>query len=188
MKHKSQHPEGCTQPVRSVVNTDGLAEFFRSVAAEHPDPHAICMVCIGTDRSTGDAYGPLVGTYLTELGWPCVIGTLQEPYDAVRLQAGDYALPAGRLVLAIDACLGKPDSIGSYVVGAGPLRPAEAVGRPFVEIGDYSVAGVVNRMGIKPYWILQGTSLHLVMEMAKQTAAAIRQAWTSSALLPGSGL
>ncbi|WP_245948220.1 spore protease YyaC [Paenibacillus sambharensis] len=178
MKHKPQNPEGCAQSVRSVVNTDGLAGFFRAVAAEHPDPLAICMVCIGTDRSTGDAYGPLVGTYLTEYGWPSVIGTLKEPCDAVRLQSAGHSLPEGKLVIAIDACLGKPDSVGSYVVGAGPLRPAEAVGRPFVEIGDYSVAGVVNRMGIKPYWILQGTSLHLVMEMARQTAAVIRQAWT----------
>ena len=46
------------------------------------------IVCIGTDRSTGDSLGPLVGTMLQEktLSHFHVYGTLEEPIHAVNLE------------------------------------------------------------------------------------------------------
>lgn len=48
----------------------------------------IILVCIGTDRSTGDALGPLVGTKLEQVGITNfqVFGTLDEPVHALNLE------------------------------------------------------------------------------------------------------
>ena len=48
----------------------------------------IILVCIGTDRSTGDALGPLVGTKLEQVGIKNfqVFGTLDEPVHALNLE------------------------------------------------------------------------------------------------------
>ena len=45
------------------------------------------ILCIGTDRSTGDALGPLIGTHLSRLNLPQlhVYGTLDEPVHATNL-------------------------------------------------------------------------------------------------------
>ncbi|RCW44312.1 putative sporulation protein YyaC [Paenibacillus prosopidis] len=143
-------------------------------------------MCIGSDRSTGDSFGPLVGTMLQERGWPHVIGTLQKPCDAHAVEHAAAAVSEDSIVIAIDACLGKMKSIGRYIVTAGPLQPGKAIGRRLPAIGHYSIAGVVNANGPKAYWMLQTTSLYLVMQMAKEVAGAIDAAWATSAMLPAS--
>jgi hypothetical protein len=48
----------------------------------------IVIVCVGTDRSTGDSLGPLVGTALARFHSPLfhLYGTLDEPVHAVNLE------------------------------------------------------------------------------------------------------
>ena len=48
----------------------------------------LILVCIGTDRSTGDALGPLVGTKLEQIDIKNlqVFGTLDEPVHALNLE------------------------------------------------------------------------------------------------------
>ncbi|MHA6480604.1 spore protease YyaC [Paenibacillus sp. strain BS8-2] len=163
------------------TSTERLRGFVSSIASKQPDKQRIVFVCIGTDRSTGDALGPLVGTMLKEHGWPRVIGTLAEPCDAHKVEgvAANIPVPAadGTIIIAIDACLGKPQSIGGYVLSSGPIRPGAATGGGLPPIGDFGIAGVVNRHGPKAYFLLQTTSLHLVMEMAKQIVSEINEAW-----------
>ena len=86
------------------------------------------VLCIGSDRSTGDALGPLVGERLSSLKLPrtAVIGTLAEPVHALNLQEHLKRIElSGKqtLVIAVDAALGKPDSIGVIEIGRGPLHP-----------------------------------------------------------------
>ncbi|GKU76246.1 hypothetical protein L3i20_v206430 [Paenibacillus sp. L3-i20] len=159
-----------------------LETFFAKVSEACPNPERIVFVCVGTDRSTGDAFGPLVGTMLVELGWGRVIGTLQEPCDAYAVEAALKAVSRLQveeelIVIAIDACLGKPQSVGGFITKWGPLQPGEATGRRLPFIGNYSIAGVVNTNGPKAYWMLQTTSLHVVMGMAKHVVSAIHDAW-----------
>lgn len=155
-----------------------LAGFFARIAAAHPDRRDVVMLCIGTDRSTGDAFGPLLGNRLLASGWPHVYGTLQEPCDANRFRDVVASLPKGKLVLAFDACLGKDSAaVGRYRMAEGPLRPAEAVGNPLPAVGDYSVAAIVAARSIKPYAALQSASLALVMELAAGVQQAIDAAW-----------
>jgi len=123
------------------------------------------------------AWGPWVGTLLEERGFPGVVGTLRRPCDALSLPKLVRELPRDRRIVAIDACLGREESVGAYLVKKGPIVPARSVNGGFGGVGDYSVAGVVNANGPKPYWTLQSTSLYRVMEMAKEMAAAIASQW-----------
>jgi putative sporulation protein YyaC len=163
--------------MRRLVDAAGLAEFLAGVAAVVPDPDEIVMLCIGTDRSTGDAFGPLLGSRLARDGWPHVCGTLREPCDADRLQDVLAGLPPGKTVIAFDACLGSPANVGRYSVARGPLLPAEAVGKRLPEAGHYSAAAVVAARTAKPYYALLTAPLSLVVDMAESAAAAAAAAW-----------
>ncbi|MCC3375803.1 spore protease YyaC [Cohnella sp. REN36] len=155
----------------AAVDAVELATFFAGLASKC-DLADLTFVCIGTDRSTGDSLGPWVGTLLEERGFPRVVGTLREPCDADRLAEAVAALPPEATIVAVDACLGRPENVGRYLLSEGPLVPARSVGRPFPAIGDYSIAAVVNAVSPKPYWTLQTTSLYRVMGMARQIADA----------------
>ena len=160
------------------VDRTGLAQFVKRIAAKHSLAE-MTFLCIGTDRSSGDCLGPWIGTLLSEAGFAQVIGTLEHPCDAESLPDVIPLLSPDRTVLAIDACLGRPESVGAYLVASSPLVPAQSMGRTFPPLGTYSIAGIVNATGLKPYWTLQTTSLYRVMKMAAEAAEAIVSGWRS---------
>jgi len=162
--------------VAERVNAEGLHAFMSRIAAMHTIDE-LTFLCIGTDRSTGDSLGPWVGTLLEERGFARVIGTLREPCDANILPRLVPSLPDKGTIIAVDACLGRPDNIGAYLVRQGPLIPARSMNRGFAAVGTYSIAGVVNAVSLKPYWTLQSTSLYHVMGMAKEISDAIGSQW-----------
>ena len=150
--------------------------FFKEISELHKLDE-VTFLCIGTDRSTGDALGPMTGTLLEERGIPHVIGTLAAPCDADTLEKRLEQLPAHHTVIAIDACLGPKDAAGTYYVSESSLRPARSVGGNLPSVGEYSVAAVVNVNGPRPYSILQMTSLYMVMGMSRTIADAVTEAW-----------
>ena len=159
--------------------TEELAtlESFLAGAASLHRADEIRFLCIGTDRSTGDSLGPWVGTMLRERGFGRGTGTLEDPCDADRLPRAIDSLAPGEPIIAIDACLGRPESVGRYLLTEGPLQPAKSVGRNFPPVGSYSIAAVVGAIGPKPYWTLQTTSLYRVLVMAEEIANAAARAW-----------
>ncbi|MCD9025997.1 spore protease YyaC [Cohnella silvisoli] len=158
------------------VDAAGLLDFMSQITSIHPKDE-LTFLCIGTDRSTGDSLGPWVGTMLKEHGITRVIGTLQRPCDADRLPQLVPAMEEMGTIVAVDACLGRPDNVGAYLVRKGPLIPAQSVNRGFPAVGAYSIAGVVNAASLKPYWTLQSTSLYKVMGMAREISNAISKQW-----------
>ncbi|MFO7273925.1 MAG: spore protease YyaC [Bacillota bacterium] len=141
----------------------------------------LAILCIGTDRSTGDALGPLVGTLLTR-GEALretqvrVLGTLDEPVHAGNLErvlAGLAAERSSTTVVAIDACLGRSENVGSISVGTGPLQPGAGVNKTLPPVGDLFVTGTVNVGGFMEYFVLQNTRLSLVMRMAEIIASGL---------------
>lgn len=158
------------------VDAAGLTVFMSRIAAMH-SMEELTFLCIGTDCSTGDSLGPWVGTLLEEQGFTRVIGTLRDPCDANKLPRLMPALEEKGTIIAIDACLGKPDSVGAYLVRQGPLIPAQSVNGGLGAVGAYSIAGVVNAISLKPYWTLQSTSLYRVMGMAQEISKAISMQW-----------
>jgi putative sporulation protein YyaC len=159
--------------VRNRVKGPELSEFLLSICRSGVDAQQLMFLCIGTDRSTGDSLGPLVGTMLEEAGYPHVIGTLQYPLDASNMMNRLRGLQPYRTVIAIDACLGQPSSVASYQVSNQPLEPGKSVGRSLPPIGNYSIAAIVNINGGNQYALLQSTPLYRVLTMAKEIAAAI---------------
>lgn len=141
----------------------------------------IVIVCVGTDRSTGDAFGPIVGSKLRSAGhWRGVhvYGTLDEPVHAVNLAATLRDIKAAHgerpFILAVDACLGKFDHVGHLILDRGPLRPGAGVKKSLPEFGDYILTGVVNVCGFMEYFVLQNTRLGIVMRMADVLVEALR--------------
>lgn len=138
----------------------------------------IITVCIGTDRSTGDSLGPLVGWMLKQkqpynqfiygtLDNPVHATNMVETFDSIKNTFNDP------LVIAIDACLGNLDSIGYVSFNQGSLRPGAAVNKNLPAIGDISISGIVNVGGFMEYLVLQNTRLQVVMEMADKISQVI---------------
>ncbi|NEW09231.1 spore protease YyaC [Paenibacillus sp. SYP-B3998] len=160
------------------MNGEQLPLFLKEMSqASFRETEAIAFVCIGTDRSTGDALGPLVGSALKEAGYPFVIGTLEAPCDASNMVVRLSEIPQGSVVIAIDACLGQKQSVGLYQISNQPLLPGKSVGKRLPPVGDYTIAAMVNADGPKQYAILQTTSLHRVLAMAREVTDAIKHAF-----------
>ncbi len=131
----------------------------------------LIILCIGTDRSTGDSLGPLIGTKLeaANLKNIKVFGTLEEPVHAVNLQEAIDVINLNykeHFILAIDACLGRTESIGYISIKEGSLQPGTGVNKNLPAVGNLQIIGIVNVGGFMEYMVLQNTRLSLVMKMA----------------------
>lgn len=136
------------------------------------DQTELIVVCIGTDRSTGDSLGPLVGSHLESFAPPetAIYGTLENPVHAVNLQDTLSAIRAKfkhPFVIAVDACLGQQQNIGKICVSEGPVLPGAGVNKKLDPVGDINITGVVNVSGFMEYSVLQSTRLNIVMNLSK---------------------
>ncbi len=132
----------------------------------------IVFVCIGTDRSTGDSLGPLIGTLLSERRQDSflVYGTLEDPIHAVNLQEKLEEIHQKHhnpFIIGIDACLGRLKSVGTIQLNEGPLKPGAGVNKELPDVGEMHITGIVNVSGFMEFFVLQNTRLSLVMKMAK---------------------
>ena len=138
----------------------------------------IAFACIGTDRSTGDALGPLVGQRLLKLGFDseAVIGTLEDPLHALNLEERLGPLAGHRtppLIVAVDAALGPMASVGAVHLRRGGLLPGQGVGKTLPRIGELAVTATVNvQAGALDVQVLQSTRLFLVQELAELIGVA----------------
>lgn len=139
----------------------------------HPESAPLLILCIGTDRSTGDCLGPLVGSKLSSLDilppGVRILGTLDDPVHAGNLDDFVQMLQQEKTpsyVFALDACLGRSENVGYISIKDGPLRPGTGVNKNLAEVGAAHLVGVVNVGGFMEYFVLQNTRLSLVMRMA----------------------
>lgn len=150
--------------------------FLQHIPFDQPN---LIFFCIGTDRSTGDTLGPLTGYELTKCNlFPyTVIGTLENPLHALNLEQTieetRIAHPDAYIV-AIDACLGRMNSVGQLLFQEGPLEPGKAVGKSLPLVGDVCIKGVVNIAGFMEHAVLQSTRLHLPFEMSRTISRALK--------------
>lgn len=141
----------------------------------------IVILCIGTDRSTGDSLGPLVGTMLEQQGiLPFhVYGTLKDPIHAVNLEDKLKDIQQQHkhaFIIAVDACLGRVKNVGMVTIEKGPIKPGAAVNKNLPSVGDAHITGIVNVSGFMEFFLLQNTRLHLVMSIAETIATGIYEA------------
>lgn len=153
--------------------------FLEHIPFDHPN---LVFCCIGTDRSTGDALGPMTGSFLTQLvSFPFqIVGTLDNPLHALNLEEIIEELKNSTVspyIIAIDACLGNANNIGQIIVHPGPLYPGKAVKKELPPIGEVSIKAIVNIGGFMEYNVLQSTRLHLTFEMGKVISRSLLLAW-----------
>ncbi|UAC48181.1 spore protease YyaC [Bacillus aquiflavi] len=154
-------------------------EIFNLIPVDSNRP--IIIICIGTDRSTGDSLGPLIGTFLEEKMTRCffIYGTLEDPIHAINLEEKIVEINNIHhhpFIIGIDACLGRLKSIGIVQIGKGPVKPGAGVNKELPAVGDIHLTGIVNVSGFMDFFVLQNTRLNLVLKMAKTIANGIYQA------------
>lgn len=168
MKNQSTFKVSYHSPlVRSMLQQELLA-LLDHVTLDRE----IVIVCIGTDRSTGDALGPLVGTHLLKYrsSFMHIYGSIAEPVHALNLKqtiddiGTTYNNP---FIIGIDACLGQASSVGFIQANFGPVKPGAGVKKELPPVGHMHITGVVNVGGFMEYFVLQNTRLHLVMSMSE---------------------
>lgn len=158
-----------------------LSEHLVERISMNPYDQDIVILCIGTDRSTGDALGPLVGTKLKSLHPDTlhVYGTLEEPVHAINLADKIEQITSIHrtpLVIAIDACLGQFSNVGNINVADGPIKPGAGVKKELPAVGTFHITGIVNVGGFMEYFVLQNTRLYIVMRMAEIIASSLYKA------------
>lgn len=132
----------------------------------------IILFCIGTDKSTGDSLGPLVGYKLSNLPLPqnvLIFGTLENPVHAKNIK--EYIKILNKynkndLIIAIDASLGNEEDINYINLGEGSIKPGAGLKKSLPYIGDLYITGIVNKSNRLDFSVIQNTRLFNVMKMA----------------------
>lgn len=154
--------------------TEIFAQTLHSMIGEimeEEGKRGILVLCIGTDRSTGDSLGPLTGYKLKEqqIRRIKIMGTLERPVHAmnleqymakIRMQYPDH------VVVAVDASVGSQDHVGCITLGRGALRPGLGVCKDLQAVGDIFITGIVGGYGNYDPLMLQSVRLSVVMKMA----------------------
>lgn len=132
------------------------------------------ILCIGSDRVTGDCLGPIVGQMLVENNVNAfVYGNLTRPVTALNLKESlrhIKAVHSDKKVLAIDSSVGKLSDVGKIRVAFGSIAPGSADGKKLPKVGDVSITATVTDVGKTP---LSAVRLGVVYSLAKNITARI---------------
>lgn len=154
--------------------TERFAGRFLKLAIEemkHQKKTKILFLCIGTDRSTGDSLGPLIGYKLTaqKLQNARIFGTLDSPVHAMNLDSCMHSIRKNfrdHVIVAVDASLGDVKHIGYITLGRGSLKPGLGVCKELDAVGDIFITGVVGSINHTDPLMLQSIRLSVVMRLA----------------------
>ncbi len=141
----------------------------------------IVLLCIGSDRATGDCLGPIIGYKLSKLTYPnmFVYGTLDHPVHAKNLLETIEEIRENHknpLLVAIDASLGSNNHVGFITLGEGSIQPGIGVDKDLPAVGDIFITGIVNISGVLNHMLLQTTRLDVVMKLADYICIGVRYA------------
>lgn len=147
-----------------------LKEMIEEIRVDE-GKEGVLILCIGTDRSTGDSLGPLIGYKLKEqrMHRIQIIGTLERPVHAMNLEQSIEMVRLrypNHVIVAVDASVGSQDHVGCVTLGKGALRPGLGVSKNLQEVGDIFITGIVGGYGNYDPLMLQSVRLSVVMKMA----------------------
>ncbi len=143
----------------------------------------LIFLCIGTDRITGDSFGPLVGYKLKNLFYGNeniqVVGDLENTINLSNIEKiieniySKYEIP---FLIAIDAAISNKTEIGRIVVSNSKMNIAGSFTNRKILVGDISIKGVVSKdlknLGCN-FRLLRKVPLSLIMNMADCVAQGI---------------
>lgn len=131
------------------------------------------IVCIGTDKCTGDSLAPFVGTYLKENNSSIpVFGTIDEPIHAMNIKDrinGIIKEYPHCKIIGIDASIGE--DVGSILLRDTPIKAGLGVGKKLPHVGNFSIVGCVTDSN--SILGLNEIRLSLITNMAKTIYKAI---------------
>ena len=162
--------DNCIYDIREV-----LSQELTKVIKDNRD---IVILCVGTDRSTGDSLGPIVGDKLKFLVRDklSIYGNLENPVHAKNIsETNDLILKNhdNPYIIAIDASLGSLQNVGKIIIESKPLCPGAALNKNLPPVGDLSIVGIVNISGSLEFMVLQNTRLYIVMKLAEIISSGI---------------
>ena len=142
----------------------------------------LILLCVGTDKITGDCLGPLVGTKLIERNYSYPLyGTLENPVHGMNLSSVlpelQYLYPSP-FFLVVDAALGPAQKIGYVSLSCSPLTPGKGIRRNLPSIGNISITGIIGESGRNSEWELPYTRLYLVNTLADYICDGILGSFT----------
>lgn len=138
----------------------------------------LVFICIGTDRMTGDCFGPIVGSKLKELLANYnifninIYGNLEENISCTNVERVIQTIKnrhPNACIIVIDAALSKRENIGKIFVSREKTMLGKGLNKNKIEIGDLSIRAVVGKNNKLPYYnfaVLQNVSLNDVIKMA----------------------
>ena len=108
------------------------------------------VICIGSDKVSGDMLGPLVGSALRdEYDLPCpVYGAVGESVNGVNLDSYVRMIERrhkGAALIAVDAALGKEEDVGKIRLKRGGVKAGGAMARKSDPVGDLGIVGIVAK-------------------------------------------
>lgn len=170
-----------------IFSIDGIDNDSFNEVGEHlynnlkpilDDNRTIIFLCIGSDRSTGDSLGPLVGHNIKEFKNKniYVYGSLYYPVHSQNLDdilKKIYESFNNPYIVAIDASLGSLQNVGRVFIENKPLFPGLALNKDLPPVGNLSLTGVVNVSGNFEFMVLQNTRLYTVVTLAEFIAKGI---------------
>lgn len=151
----------------------------------------VVILCIGTDRSTGDSLGPLIGYKLKEkqVSRAEILGTLDRPVHAMNLEEYMEVLKEdypNHVIVAVDASVGNLEHIGYVTLGKGALKPGLGVSKELRAVGDIFITGIVGGCGSYDPLMLQSIRLSIVMRLAdciSESIYLVEKFWDNRALV-----
>lgn len=134
------------------------------------------IVCVGTDRCSGDSLGPRVGLWLKEDNDidAKVHGTIHHPVHAENIYETLDVIPSTSEIIAIDAGVGQKSSIGAINVTNSGLNPGSGVDKDLPHIDGVGITGIVNVSGPHAWKVLHCTRLSIVEKIAGVIKAGIK--------------
>ena len=145
----------------------------------------IIFVCIGTDRITGDCFGPIVGSILLnkkikyKIPNVQILGCLEENVNFSKIeekvipQILKYEKP---LVISIDAALSEQCNIGKIYIKNEGMELGKSLNKHMELFGDISIKAVVGKnmkSNKENFTILQNISLNEVIRLSNLVANGI---------------
>jgi putative sporulation protein YyaC len=106
----------------------------------------IVFLCIGTNKVTGDSFGPLVGTKLQKLlrynKKISILGNIDKPINALNIE--DKLLYVNKkytdkYVIVVDSAVSEIELIGEIFVTKNKMVLGKGINRKISEIGDISI-------------------------------------------------
>lgn len=134
------------------------------------------IVCIGSDRCSGDSLGPRVGLWLKEDDDidAKVHGTIHHPVHAENIYKTLDVIPPTAEIIAIDAGVGQKASIGAIDITTSGLSPGSGVDKDLPHIDGVGISGIVNVSGPLTWKVLHCTRLSIVEKIADVIKAGIK--------------